>query len=118
MSACQISEEFIHGPLSEDIQVRLEREKLVVNFVYSVKTNNSSLIELNYQLKKQCAVDSNQVTRLDSQTSDQLVFETDNEYLLNCFQVDSLRNIIQVIFLERLLSDYTILYIYTIFTKI
>jgi hypothetical protein len=30
MSACQISEEFIHGPLSEDIQVRLEREKLSV----------------------------------------------------------------------------------------
>ncbi|CAF0732756.1 unnamed protein product [Brachionus calyciflorus] len=28
MSSCQISEEFMHGPLSEDLQVKCEREKL------------------------------------------------------------------------------------------
>ena len=63
-------------------------------------------------LKKQSAFNSNLVTRLDSQTSDQLVFETDNENLINSFQVDSLRNIIQVVLFVRILKSITI-FIYT-----
>ena len=63
-------------------------------------------------LKKQSAFNSNLVTRLDSQTSDQLVFETDNENLINSFQVDSLRNIIQVVLFIRILKSITI-FIYT-----
>ena len=66
-SACQISEEFIHGPLSEDTQIKIERNKL-----------NNEILE-----------------HVDSNLSD-LIFETENDNLLNGFQVENLRNIIQV----------------------
>ena len=33
MSSCQISEELVHGPLSEDTQVKMERERQFEEFV-------------------------------------------------------------------------------------
>lgn len=70
MSACQISEEFIHGPLSEDVQVRIERDKLIEQNCLNLDDRNN--------------------------LSD-LIFESENDNVLNGFQIETLRNIIEVI---------------------
>lgn len=58
MSACQISEEFLHGPLTEDLQVKMEREELKEfyndfneKFNKNIFNNNENTDILNYGFK-------------------------------------------------------------------
>ena len=48
MSSCQISEEYMHGPVSEDVQVRLERDQLREQFKM-FKTSKAATASSNIQ---------------------------------------------------------------------
>lgn len=60
MSSCQIREEFMHGPISEDLQVKSEREKL--KELSRDKMDNEGLLMINnvsYFNKKAKEIDEN-----------------------------------------------------------
>lgn len=136
MSSCQISEEFIHGPLSEDTQVKIEREQQFNEIIKlgSLGSNAngtcSSIIQSgagnrdNTQTNKSQSRNSideldNSVERLNvsfggvplkidnddgSKPAHGIMLddmtvadsETENELVLESFQVETLRQLIQV----------------------
>jgi len=86
MSSCQISEEFVHGPVSEDWQVRAEREQQMGEFLgggvekmpgSSGGVGGGELVSEGLEL----AADD---------------FETANEVCLNRLRVETIRQLIQV----------------------
>jgi len=86
MSSCQISEEFVHGPVSEDWQVRAEREQQMGEFLggEEEKTPGSSGGGGGGELVSE---------GLDLTNDD---FDTANEVCLNQLRVGTIRQLIQV----------------------
>ncbi len=86
MSTCQISEEFVHGPMSEDWQVRMEREKDMNEFLKEANEEKAA--------SDGCVSEELSSERLES--FDDL--ETANDVCLNRFRVSTIRQLIQVSF--------------------
>lgn len=109
MSSCQITEEFVHGPLSEDWQVKLERDQIKKQF--DLKSKETIREKNDYNDDD----DQLNVTRLsyeDTQfdmekrpsSSDQILkssapleaLSTTNDSLVAQFEVQTLRDLIKV----------------------
>lgn len=140
MSSCQISEEFIHGPLSEDTQVKIEREQQFNEFIKlgslgpstnvtagSMRINQSgaSATRENAQQTNNKSRSRNSIDELDNSEErldvsfggvplkidykaahsinlDEVAtadLETENELVLESFQVETLRQLIKVGFI-------------------
>ena len=106
MSACQISEEFIHGPLSEDIQVRLEKEEVFSNTQSQNPININNHLSLMNKSFSNCSIgevsienfsaDLEGCLSLESKSYLPFSSEDDSERLLSSFQVDNLRQLVKV----------------------
>ena len=113
MSSCQISEDWVTGPIDEDSQIRLEREQLN-EFLKSpsnkqnVLTNNKELNKKLNDLSKSLSdysisyFNSNGVNQNVDDNNDENIesgnlTEHDNENFLNNVQVDSLRQLLKLI---------------------
>lgn len=121
MSSCQISEDVIHGPLSEDIQVKIEREQQLSEFI-KLETVNSGISSANAnstasnnksqshnsidELENDFKLNSdfkdvpvrgsmeNESTKIELNEYD---LETENELMLMNFHVETLRELIQLL---------------------
>jgi folliculin len=108
MSACQISEEFMHAPLREDLQVKLERDEL--NEFWNANTSNNN--NNNHNMSKSnsfneiCQFELENKSSMAGNTSvndDEMKSCTDqnidyNKLFLDSFHVESLRELIKVCF--------------------
>lgn len=137
MSSCQISEEFIHGPLSEDTQVKIEREQQFNEFIKlgslgsnangtagsviinqsSAGTTRENAQQTNNKFQSRNSIDELDNSeeqldvsfggiplKIDNKAAHGIVLdevatadlETENELVLETFQVETLRQLIQV----------------------
>ena len=108
MSSCQISEEFIHGPLSEDIQVKLEQQELLNGDAMAMPCNNNGFMNKSFSncSISEVSVENLSFRNLDAEFENCLRLEKnnnwpnsneyENEAILNSLQVENLRQFIEV----------------------
>ncbi len=100
-STCQISEELVHGPLSEDIQVRMERAQQLLTSKLNDSVDGDS--------------EQNNVTATSghvTSSSDELIYGmdediggthhmTDSDAFIATWQLDHLRDLVRLVGKER-----------------
>jgi folliculin len=100
MSTCKISEEFVHGPLSEDLQVRIEREQLMnANLAASAAEDDGHDGHDNNE-KQQHIIGDEYKSTIEANENDEESRLGPNELLLRNFRFCTLRELLDFVGLD------------------